>query len=80
MPPRGPPSAKEIETIARRTINIIKDHITSEVCVFGNAAAYLWADIGRLLYVPARHLHCQTRWTSERVHAASTRKSLNWGS
>lgn len=45
------PSAKEIEKIARRTTNIIKDHITSNVCVFGSAAAYLWADIGRIPHV-----------------------------
>ena len=43
-----PLSAREIEKIARRTIDIIKDHITSDVCVFGSAAAYLWADIGRV--------------------------------
>ncbi|KAN0133060.1 hypothetical protein V8E53_009090 [Lactarius tabidus] len=48
MFPRGPPSAKEIEKIARRTTDIIKVHITTNVCVFGSAAAHLWADIGRV--------------------------------
>ena len=55
MPPSDSdrPSAKEIEKIARRTIDIIKVHITSDVCVFGSAAAYLWADIGRVPNVRA---------------------------
>jgi hypothetical protein len=48
MFPSGPPSAKEIEKIARRTTDIIKSHITENVCVFGSAAAYLWTDIGRV--------------------------------
>jgi len=48
MPPRGPPSEKEIWRIARRTTDIIQDHITSDVCLFGSAAASLWADTGRV--------------------------------
>ncbi|KAN0133061.1 hypothetical protein V8E53_009091 [Lactarius tabidus] len=48
MFPSGPPSAKEIEKIARRTTDIIKLHLTEDVCVFGSAAAYLWADIDRV--------------------------------
>ena len=53
MPPRGPPSDKEIERIALRTANIIKNLITANVCVFGSAAAYLWADIGRVPHMRA---------------------------
>lgn len=48
MPPRGPPNEKEISKIARRTADIIQTHITSDVCLFGSAAAFLWADIGRV--------------------------------
>lgn len=33
--------------IARRTIDIVQSNITSDVCLFGSAASYLWADIGR---------------------------------
>jgi hypothetical protein len=47
MPPTGPPTEKEIWTIARRTTNIIETHITSDVCLFGSAACALWADIER---------------------------------
>src|SRR6266404_6566006 len=48
MFPKGPPSAKEILKIARRTTGIIEQRITSDVCLFGSAASYLWADIGRV--------------------------------
>ncbi|KAI9449166.1 hypothetical protein BJY52DRAFT_1308480 [Lactarius psammicola] len=48
MWPRGPPNEKEILKIARRTTNIIQAHITSNVCLFGSAAAFLWADTGRV--------------------------------
>jgi hypothetical protein len=57
MFPSGPPSAKEIEKIARRTTNIIKVHITENVCVFGSTAAHLWADIGRVPGVRTRLLN-----------------------
>ena len=50
---REPPSDKEIERIAQRTTNIIKDRITSNACVFGSVVAYLWADIGRVPHVRA---------------------------
>ncbi|KAI9438004.1 hypothetical protein H4582DRAFT_2057512 [Lactarius indigo] len=48
MIPSGPPTEKEILTIAKRTTDIIENHITSNVCLFGSAASYLWADIGRI--------------------------------
>ena len=57
MPPRGPPSAKEFERVSRRTTNVIKDHVTSNLLVCGSAAAYLWADIGRVPHVRARLLN-----------------------
>jgi hypothetical protein len=57
MFPSGPPSAKEIEKIARRTTDIIKLHLTEDVCVFGSAAAYLWADIDRVPGVRTQSLY-----------------------
>jgi hypothetical protein len=48
MAPTGPPTEQEIWKIARRTTDIIKQLITSDVCVFGGAASSLWADIGRV--------------------------------
>jgi hypothetical protein len=48
MWPQGPPSTKEILKISRRTTDIIQSKITSNVCLFGSAAAYLWADPGRV--------------------------------
>jgi hypothetical protein len=47
MLPSGPPTEKEILTIARRTTKIIDNSITSNVCVFGSAGCFLWADIER---------------------------------
>lgn len=43
----SPATVKEILKIARRTTDIIYDHITPNACLFGSAASYLWADIGR---------------------------------
>ncbi|KAI9449167.1 hypothetical protein BJY52DRAFT_1227926 [Lactarius psammicola] len=40
--------SREILKIARRTTDIIDNYITSNVCLFGSAASYLWADIGRV--------------------------------
>ncbi|KAH9970077.1 hypothetical protein BJV74DRAFT_867511 [Russula compacta] len=48
MAPIGSPTEQEIIKIARRTIDIIQSNITSDVCLFGGAASYLWADIGRV--------------------------------
>ncbi|KAH9054933.1 hypothetical protein EDB87DRAFT_1643881 [Lactarius vividus] len=48
MWPKGPPNEKEILKIARRTTDIIQRSITSNVCLFGSAAAFLWADTGRV--------------------------------
>jgi len=45
---KGPPTVKEILNIARRTTDIIDNHITSNRYIFGSAACYLWADIGRV--------------------------------
>ncbi|KAH9033418.1 hypothetical protein EDB85DRAFT_1952106 [Lactarius pseudohatsudake] len=47
MLPSSPATVKEILKIARRTTDIIRDHITPNVCLFGSAASYLWANIGR---------------------------------
>ena len=47
MAPTVPPTEQEIMKIARRTIDIVQSNITSDVCLFGSAASYLWADIGR---------------------------------
>ena len=60
MPPRGPPNEREILRIYRRTTDIIQAHITSNVCLFGSAAACLWADIGRTPNVCARRLRSRT--------------------
>ncbi|KAH9054932.1 hypothetical protein EDB87DRAFT_1567867 [Lactarius vividus] len=48
MLPSGPPTEKEILNIARRTTDIIHDYVTPNACLFGSAASYLWADIGRI--------------------------------
>ncbi|KAH8977680.1 hypothetical protein EDB92DRAFT_1915289 [Lactarius akahatsu] len=48
MWPSGPPNEKEILKIARRTTDIIQLYVTSNVCLFGSAAASLWADTGRV--------------------------------
>ncbi|KAI9438003.1 hypothetical protein H4582DRAFT_1952045 [Lactarius indigo] len=48
MWPRGPPNEKEILKIARRTTDIIRLHVTSNVCLFGSAAVYLWTDTDRV--------------------------------
>jgi len=48
MQPTGPPTQREIWTIARRTINIINVNTTLNACLFGSAACSLWADIGRV--------------------------------
>jgi hypothetical protein len=44
----GPPTEQEIWNIARRTTTIIESNITQDVYLFGSAASYLWADIGRV--------------------------------
>lgn len=48
MFPSGPPTEQEIWKITRRTIDIIRSNITSNVCLFGSAASALWADIDRV--------------------------------
>ena len=60
MRPRGPTTEKEIWKITRRTINIIQNQLTSNVCLFGSAGATLWADTGRVPNVRARCLHSHT--------------------
>jgi hypothetical protein len=57
MRPSGPPTEQEILKIARRTTDIIESNITSNVCLFGSAACYLWADIGRVPNVRSFHSH-----------------------
>ena len=57
MPPSGPPTEQEIWKIARRTADIIEANITPEVCLFGSAAASLWADIGRVPNVSRCYSH-----------------------
>ena len=48
MLPSGPPTEQEIMKIARRTTDIIRSCMTSDVCLFGSAASALWADIDRV--------------------------------
>jgi hypothetical protein len=57
MPPSGPPTEHEIWKIARRTTDIIESNITSNVCLFGSAASFLWTDIGRVPNVRYCHSH-----------------------
>jgi hypothetical protein len=61
MPPTGPPNEQEILRIARRTTDIIQARITSDVCLCGSAAAYLWTYIDRVPNVCARRLSSRTR-------------------
>ena len=75
MPPSGPPNEQEIMKIARRTTDIIESNITPHVCLFGSAASYLWAGIGRIPNVRCCHsLHLsiplsteQGGWSSQDV-------------
>lgn len=86
MPPSGPPTANEIVKIAQRTTDIIQREITSDVCLVGSAAAFLWADIGRVPRVRGRpsdllpvlkkplNAHAGCRYPSERVLRLGRRK------
>ena len=48
MPPSRPPTEKEIWTITRRTIGIIRSNVSKNVCLFGSAGTALWTNIGRV--------------------------------
>lgn len=80
MPPSGPPTEKEIWKIARRTIDIIKfNFFTSNVCLFGSAAAALWADIGRVPHdidIVVSKKHCNAEDIKEVIVEADDRYYL----